>query len=110
MADRTLLVDMAVLEERVRAATWLVPEKGTRWRRLAGRTHEQYAASTARSSWMILLRPGTAELFAVELVPCDPGEPGSVSLQKNQSPEQIRLDAQVLYDLWEEELPRDALM
>lgn len=99
-------VDMVVLEERVRAASWMVPEKETRWRRLETRTGAEY---DPRSSWMIPLRPGTPERFAVELVPCDADDAGAVSLQKNLSPEQLRLDAQVLYDLWEEGLPRDAL-
>lgn len=100
MADRTIVVDMTQLEERVRAAAWMIPEKETRWRRLATRSRGEF---DPKSGWMIPLDGGTEDRFAVELVPCDADEPGAVSMQKNELPEQIRLDAQVLYDLWEEE-------
>ena len=96
-----MVVDMARLAERVRAAAWMVPAKETHWRRLETRSREQF---NRRSGWMIPLQGGTAEVFAVELVPCDPDDPGAVSLQRHQSAEQIRLDAEVLYDLWVEEV------
>lgn len=100
MNEPGVQIDMAVLEERVRAAAWMVPEKEVRWRRLETRTRDRY---DPRSSWMVRLHPGTDDKYAVELVPCDADDPGAMSLQKHQLPEQLRLDAQVLYDLWEEE-------
>jgi hypothetical protein len=104
MPERMLL-DMARLAERVRAAAWMVPAKDTHWRRLETRTREQFSP---RSGWMIPLRDGASEMFAVELVPCDPDDPGAVSIQRHQSAEQIRLDAEVLYELWLEEQPQGA--
>jgi hypothetical protein len=106
MADRAPAVDMAVLEERVRAAARMVPQKETRWRRLEARTREQY---NPRSGWMMPLVEGTRARFAVELVPCEADDPGAVPIQKSESHEQARLDARVLYDLWEEEQPADEL-
>ena len=102
----SMLLELPRLEERVRAASWLVPRKEIQWRRLETRTRDQYDPN---SSWMIPLTRGTPEVFAVELVPCDPDDPGAVSVQKNHTADQIRADARIMYDEWMENLPADAL-
>jgi hypothetical protein len=105
MPEQTL-VDMARLEERVRAAARLIPRKDRQWRCLITRTRDEY---NPKGHWVIPLRQPTHDCYAVELIPCDPDDPGSVSLHKEELPEQIRLDAQVLYDLWVERLPEEVL-
>jgi hypothetical protein len=105
MPEQTLL-DMARLEERVRAAARLIPKKEINSRCLVTRSRAEYSPA---APWMVPLRHPTAECYAVELVPCDEDDPGSVGLHKEELPEQIRTDAQVLYDLWLERLPIDVL-
>jgi hypothetical protein len=105
MAERTLL-EMPRLEERVRAACWMVPPKEIQWRRLETRTRERY---DPKASWMVPLHRATPECYAVELVPCDADDPGAVSLHKLQTADQIRMNAQLLYEEWMENLPADML-
>lgn len=104
--DEQMLIEMAQLEERVRAAARMVPRKGMESRCLETRSEEEFSP---RSAWMMRLRNPTADCFAVELVPCDPDHPGSVVLHKEELPAQIRLDAHVLYELWMESLPMEVL-
>jgi hypothetical protein len=105
MAEQMLL-DMVRLEERVRAAARLIPKKEIQSRCLATRTRHEYNAA---NPWVIPLHHPTPDCYAVELVPCDEDDPGSVGLHKEELPEQIRIDAQVLYELWIERLPMDVL-
>jgi hypothetical protein len=105
MAERTLL-DMDRLEARVRAAARLVPRKEMQWRRLVTRSREEF---DHKAHWMVPLHHPTHDCHAVELVPCDADDEGAVTLHKEELPEQIRLDARVLYELWMEQLPEEVL-
>jgi len=98
--------DLEQLEERIRAAARMAPEKDTVFRKLVTRSKQEH---DKRSSWQIPLREGTDECYAVELVPCGPDDDGAVALEKEHSDEQVRLDAQAAYDFWIENLPADAL-
>lgn len=97
-----MAVDFDQLAERVRAACWRMPAGEMEFRRLATRSKDAY---DPKNGFMIPLKRGTHDCYAVELVPCDADAPGAVSMRKDHDPYQIRIDAETLYDLWVENLP-----
>lgn len=107
MSDSTFTFDLNQLAERTRAACWRIPAGETAFRRLETRSRDQY---DPKNGFMIPLKRGTRECYAVELVPCDPDDAGAVSLRKDHDQNQIRIDAEVLYDLWIENLPAGTLI
>jgi hypothetical protein len=106
MADTPVGLDMPRLIERVHAAARMIRGKSPQFRRLTTRSREQFDPA---SGWMVPLNGGTPELYAVELVPCDEDDLNAVAIHRDHDSDQLRLDAQVLYDLWAESLPADAL-
>lgn len=102
MPYEKMAVDFDQLAERVRAACWGMPPGEVEFRRLATRSRGEY---NPKNGWMIPLKNGTHDVYAVELVPCDADAPGAVSLRKDHDRFQIRINTQSLYDLWVENLP-----
>ena len=100
MPPETIGLDMPRLIERVHAAARLADPKTISFRRLATRSRREF---NPKNGWMIPLRYGDDDVYAVELVPCEPGDPGAVAIHRHHDPQQCRVDAQVLYDLWAEE-------
>lgn len=99
--------DIERLEERVRAAARQLPApEGSEFRRLETRRREEYDPG---SGWMIPLKKGNRDVYAVELVRCDPDAPGAVLIQQNSSDLAVRTAAQAMYEMWIEELPAGAL-
>jgi hypothetical protein len=106
MADTTFELDMPRLVERVQAAARMIHDKTFQFRRLATRSRRQF---NPRNGWMIPLNNGTDDVYAVELVPCQPEEEGAVAIHRDHDTPQLRTDSQVLFDLWLESVPASPL-
>jgi hypothetical protein len=103
MPEEAIGIDMPRLIERVHAAARRIRSKSIQFRRLETRTRAQCVAD--RAGWTIPLVNGSDSLFGVELVPCTEDDEGAVAIHHNHDTAQLRLDAQVLWDLWAESLP-----
>lgn len=102
MPDTGTGIEMPRLIERVHAAARMIHAKTFQFRRLASRSRAQF---NPRNGWMIPLKNATDDLYAVELVPCTEDDDGAVAIHRDHDSSQLRLDAQVLYDLWAESIP-----